>query len=381
MKLKERLTEYFRSGETSRQRIGVELEHFVFKSDGSLLPYKNGMEDILKELAVKFDKVFYEEDSILGMSNEQYSLTLEPGAQLEVSINPLADTNAVNDAFNDFYSTVTPILKKRDAVLSAVPVINEELLKSVELIPKKRYEYMDKYFRATGSLGRYMMRGTTSAQVSIDYSDERDFARKYKVAYLISPLLALLAAEEGEDYLKRIKIWNNVDKARTAPPADLFSHGFGYESYARYIADTAAIFLPDNGGYIYTGSRKIRELAPEYGSDIDMIEHYLSMVFPDVRLKTYIEIRIADSMSARRTAAYGGLCAAVMYSDNTIDSILERYKDVTISDYEAAKLSIYTHGLNAEIYGRKAREEINNLIDLARNNEKFGDFSEFICGY
>ena len=381
MDTKQNFIEYFSSGAHEQQRVGIELEHFVLKDDGAVLSYYNdGVSGVLSELEGKFNKVFYEEGSILGMANEEYSLTLEPGAQLEVSISPMKNTGDILAAFDDFYSIVEPELEKRGARLAPIPVIDENRLDKIELIPKKRYEYMDNYFKTSGGFGRYMMRGTASAQASIDYGSEADFVRKFRAAYLLSPLFAFASAEgscKDADYLKRIKIWNGVDKKRTAAPADLFGDGFGFGSYAEYLMNIPAIFIPHNGEFIYTGEESIGSIAERFELNRDMTEHYLSMAFPDVRLKNYIEIRIADSMPKERTAAYGGFAGVIFYTEEILEYVLKRYSNVTIHDIESAKLAVCKSGSDAEIYGKNVREELFHLTELAAKYGCYSDFAAF----
>lgn len=368
MDAKRELCRYFESGATPEKRIGIELEHFVIKPDGMPLEYYGGVEGILSDLAAEFDRVFYEDGSILGMVNDEFSLTLEPGAQLEVSICPMDSVDKVKTAFDRFYRMVTPVTEKYGARLVTVPAVSEKQLDGIGLIPKKRYEYMDNYFKTSGTMGRYMMRGTASAQVSVDYCCEADFVRKFRAAYLLSPLFALLLAngEPGSDmYLKRIEIWDNVDEIRTSAPPDLFDEGFGFASYAGHLLSVPAIFVPQNGGYVYTGDETIASLAKRLGTDGGLLEHYLSMVFPDVRLKNYIEIRITDSVNAELAAEYGGLVMSVMYNDAAIDDILSRYAGVGIEDIKRAKKSVRERGVDAAVYGRSAREETAHLFELA----------------
>ena len=380
MNSKQKFIEYFSSGAHEQQRVGIELEHFVLKNDGSVLSYyDDGVSGILSGLESKFNKVFYEDDSILGMANDEYSLTLEPGAQLEVSISPMKSAAEISAAFDDFYSAVEPELKKRGAKLAPIPVIDEKLLDTIELIPKKRYEYMDNYFKSSGHFGRYMMRGTTSTQVSVDYSCEMDFIRKFRAAYLLSPLFAAASAGDcnSSDYLKRIKIWQDVDEKRTMAPADLFGDSFGFASYAEYLLHIPAIFIPHSGEFIYTGGESIGSLADRYELNRDMIEHYLSMAFPDVRLKNYIEIRIADSMPKERAAAYGGFAGVIFYNEEILEYVLKRYSGVTVRDIVSAKLAVCGHGLDAEIYGKNAYDEFMRLVELAAKYGCYSDFAAF----
>ena len=109
---------------------------------------------------------------------------------------------------NGFYEKAEPILKRYGAELLNIPAVTEEQLDKIELIPKKRYEYMDRYFKSSGTMGKFMMRGSASLQVSVDYKDETDFVKKFRLAYVLCPLFALVTGGKMRDgYLKRIEIW------------------------------------------------------------------------------------------------------------------------------------------------------------------------------
>lgn len=370
MNAKNAFCEYFRQGATEKQHIGLEIEHFVMKN-GRPLGYYEGMRDIMGELSQRSKQTFCEGGNLLGCDFGSYALSLEPGSQLEVSVSPMQSAAEILEILNGFYKTVTPAAEQYGVELVTIPVLDEKLLAGVELLPKKRYEFMDDYFKESGTMGRYMMRGTASAQVSVDYENETDFVKKFRAAYLLSPLFAYIMANDGENYLKRIEIWNNTDKIRTAVPKSLFSDDFGFVAYADELMKVPAIFVPCNGEYIYTPGAQIGELCGKYGYDKGMIEHYLSMVFPDVRLKNYIEIRIADTAPAPMAAAYAGLVKSIFYTD-ALNYVLERYKEVSVDDIVDAKAELSRRG--ETVYGRNIREETEYLFDLAA---KYGSVEEF----
>lgn len=363
MDAKGKICEYFMSGCTSRQYVGLELEHFVIK-DGKPLNYSDGVADILSEVTRDAKKIFTENGNILGADMGDYTITLEPGAQLEVSVKPFENTDDIKMVLENFYANTEPIIKKHGAKLVTEPVVDERYIDGIELIPKDRYRYMDMYFQQSGTMGRYMMRASASTQVSVDYESETDFVRKFRTAYLISPLLALISAS-GDEAFKRLEIWDNVDGKRTYIPSALFSDSFGFEAYAKELLNIPAIFVPDGDGFVYTGDKTIAELARIYGSDGKMTEHYLSMAFPDVRLKRYIEIRIADAMPYERAIEYAELIKSIFYSD-AVDEILKRYKDIAVSDIIKAKQDIRKYGKDARVYGRKAETEMEYLINFMR---------------
>lgn len=365
MNAREKFYKYFNTGANQNRRIGLEFEHFIAK-DGHILSYSDGVRDILAELSEGAVEVFAENGNILGADMGEYTLTLEPGAQLEVSVYPFSEISGIERVLDGFYKKAEPILKRYGAELLNIPAVTEDELEKIELIPKKRYEYMDRYFKSSGTMGRYMMRGSASLQVSVDYKDEADFVKKFRLAYIMAPFFALMTGGRMRSgYLKRIEIWNNVDNARTYIPEKLFCDDFGFRAYADELMKVPAIFIPQGGEFLYTADRPIGELISEYGLSDELLVHYLSMLFPDVRLKKYIEIRIADAMPKKPALSYAALVKAVFYTD-MLDILTERYKGVGIEDIKRAKAAIVRKGTDAEVYSFAAGEELGYIISLAK---------------
>ncbi|MBQ7793584.1 MAG: hypothetical protein IJ366_03600 [Clostridia bacterium] len=369
MDLKNAFLEYFGKGATAEKRIGLELEHFVMRNNRPL-GYSEGTGNILSELSEGAEKTFTENGYILGSDMGDYTLTLEPGAQLEISVSPMCDTEKIAEVLNSFYRKAEPVLEKYGARLETVPTLSRELLESVELIPKKRYEYMDKYFQMSGTMGRHMMRGSASVQVSVDYEDEADFVCKFRTAYILTPIFAFLISSDKK--FDRITIWDNTDNKRTYIPEDLFADSFGFESYAEALMLVPAIFIPENGEYIYTDGKSIGELSERLDVTEELVGHFLSMVFPDVRLKQYIEIRIADAVESEKAVAYAELVKTLFYTD-ALSEIATEYSDVTVEGILAAKSSLVQNGSNAVIYGKSANSQARYILNLAK---KYGNYNK-----
>ena len=368
MDIIEALCQRFKSGETEKKYIGLELEHFVMTDNKMPLSYSNGVEKILNSVSSRFDEIHKENGKILAMKCGGYSVSVEPGAQLEVSVKPCENVHEIEKLLDSFYSDFEPVVKEAGGRFVNVGALSPDIPDKTEMIPKKRYEFMDEYFKTSGTMGRYMMRSSASTQVSVDYEDEADFINKFRTAYLLTPFLALYSAKgtPGEDsYLKRIDIWNNVDNDRTLPPRDLFDDSFGYESYAKHIANTPVIFINSDKGYTYTGNMTVADAAKIYGTDENYIEHYLSMVFPDVRLKGFMEIRIADSMDRNKALEYCRIVSNIMYSKKAVSEIQNRYRGVNLDDIKKAKLNVRKFGGDASVYNRRAKDELDFILKLA----------------
>ena len=145
-----------------------------------------------EEIREHFPHSYCVEGWLLGLYNDDYSISLEPAGQLEISIAPRESLDAIRKIYQSFLHLLHPFLESRDCCLATFGYQPVSRVDQLPLIPKKRYEFMDHYFQTSGSCGRHMMRGTASTQVSIDYCSEEDFRSKYRAACLLMPALKLL---------------------------------------------------------------------------------------------------------------------------------------------------------------------------------------------
>lgn len=316
------VTDYFRSGEKTPSDflMGIELEHFAVRRDDSgayrrvRFDGDDGIESILREAAdickaERLDiKSTFSEGHLIGFSSADYSITLEPGAQLEISIRPVAKVQEARDIYDSFYRLFEPLLTGRKYELVNCSYSPDASGVLPPLIPKMRYDRMDKWFDKTGSMGKEMMRNTCATQVTVDYRDEADFVRKYRRAVVLTEEILerydnppVIAGRDPAEYrCIRKKIWDNVDKDRCSLPDGIFTDSFGYRSYAEYLWDIVPLVIEEKCGEetrcIDTGDKTAGCLWQSGVLKQKDIPHLLSMVFPPVRLRNYIEIRYADSL-------------------------------------------------------------------------------------
>lgn len=364
------IAEYIKSGEKASDAVGIELEHFITdKKTGENVPYSgdNGVGAVLSNLASGFDEEIRSEVFLIGLANSDYTLTLEPAAQLEISIRPVSKISDAERIYGDFLNKVTPVLDIFGYELTTAGYRRGCRAEELELIPKSRYRFMDKYFEKTGKYGKNMMRATASTQISIDYTNEADCALKFRVANILSPLFAYICDNscvfENAPYdgkMLRTHIWRNVDNERCGiVPCAM---DLTYEKYAEYILNRAAILIMRDKIPVYTGSKKVRDIYHNGMTEAEA-EHLLSMFFPDVRLKKYIEIRPADSMPIKKALAYAALIKGIFKTPSEFD-----FSSVTVSDMEHAKDALAKDGLNAVIYGQCARDIYENMLGCAKRN-------------
>ena len=367
---------YFNVPKACASCLGLELEHFLAYDDMSPAPYfgEHGVLEVMNELKPHFNKLYYVDGSFLGMYNDEYSISLEPSAQFEISVSPYTTIESIKKTYNDFLRLVQPALDKNGLHIETFGYRPAGSVQNLPLIPKKRYEYMDRFFKTSGSCGINMMRGTASTQVSIDFVNEWDFVRKYRFAYLIMPALKFITDNtpvfennKNTTPLKRTYIWRNTDDSRCEPPADIFDDAFGFSSYADYLMNVPLICIPDGKSLSYVGDKTAAEIFRDKPLSSADIEHIMSMVFPDVRLKRYIEIRGADALPIEQALGYTALIKALFYSCGTIDKYLREYK-IMRSDIIASEDSLMAHGKNGFIYGVPADDFIHILFNDAAGN-------------
>ena len=370
------IIDYFDVPKTCTSCLGLELEHFLVFDDESSATYhgEHGVLEVLNELKPYFNDLYYADGDLLGMYNDKYSISLEPASQFEISVTPHTRIKSIEKIYSDFIETITPVLRKNGLHIETLGYRPAGSVYDLPLIPKKRYEYMDRYFKTSGINGINMMRGTASTQVSIDFFSEWDFVRKYRFAYLLMPALKLICdntpvfeGSKNSTPLKRTDIWRNTDNDRCRPPADLFDDTFGFASYAQYLINVPLIFIPENGVPIYVGEKTAAQIFADKKLSSADIEHITSMVFPDVRLKRYIEIRGADSLPIAQALGYVTLIKALFYSCGTIEKYLDAYK-INYEDIIESENSLISDGKNGRIYNVPADDFIQELFRCARSN-------------
>ena len=220
------MVNYIKKGEKSREdfKIGIEFEHFVVDKDSlKTISYygEEGVGETLKELEQFGWTGTYEGEYILELNKGNKTITLEPGSQLELSIRAQSEIIDIEKEYLDFLNEIIPLLNRKNQGLITTSYHPVSKIEDLKLLPKKRYDFMFNYFKTKGKYAHNMMKGTAALQVSIDFSSEEDYKRKFKVANALSPVLHGIFDNgfyfEGERWPKynlRAEIWNNCDSAR-----------------------------------------------------------------------------------------------------------------------------------------------------------------------
>ena len=395
------LIEFFHGGEKGEGGtglLGVEIEHLVLADDGTPISYEPadgriGVREVLAQLVDDYPQTTYNgQGDLLGLLGDDGSITLEPAAQLEISVAPYKRIADVEGAYRHFRSLVDPILGSRGAHLEAHGYHTTRRAQQLTLIPKKRYDFMNAYFAHIKSDGDRMMRASSSTQVSVDYASEADAVRKMRVASALSPILAAIAdntqvfeAEENGIPIRRLQLWREVDNLRCGTIPGIFDEGFGFDTYADWVLRTPPIFVTrpaaDNAEgerlrlFFDTPAADVYADAPVTRADV---EHIISMFWPDVRLKNFVEIRPADSLPEECILGYTALIKGLFYSDASLEAIEEALGvstkaadergawPLSKADVDEGIAQIQAHGLDGLVYGETLQVWEDRLFSLAR---------------
>ena len=372
------IVSYFESGikpASVRGELGIELEHTIVRDDLSPVSYHgaHGVEWLLEQLQASFPQTTRDpEGDLLGVARPREAVTIEPAAQLELSAGPFENLDEALHTFEAFERDLTEILSPVGERALTVGYHPTAAALDLELIPKRRYKFMDLYFSERGPFGQRMMRGSASTQVSIDYWSTADCLRKLRLAFALVPLFSLMCDNspvfEGKPrthQLVRTEIWEKCDPDRCGLVPGVMDPAFDLRHYAEYLLDTPAILVPCRKEQWCYSERTFGDIYATRTMTRAEVEHAASMFFNDVRLKTYIEIRPADALPIPYVVAYAGIVKGLFYSAANLDTLDELFAKVSAADVNDAKAALMAHGYEAQVYGRPVAELADRVMELA----------------
>lgn len=318
-------------------RIGTEYEKFGFlMKDLTPLTYDGspGIRQILEGLSSNYSwEPVRENDIVIALRGNGGSITLEPGGQLELSGAALTNLHETCDEVHTHLDQVKSVAQPIGVGflgMGFTPLYSRD---QIPWMPKDRYRIMRKYMPQVGTLGLDMMLRTATVQVNLDYRDEADMIKKFRVSLALQPLATALFANspftEGQPngYLSyRSRIWRDTDPARCGMLPFVFEEGMGFERYVKYALDVPMYFVHRNDKYIDAAGQSFRDFLagklPAMPGELPTMsdwEDHLTTIFPEVRMKQYLEMRGADA------GAWNGLCAlpafwvGLLYNNDSLD--------------------------------------------------------------
>lgn len=388
--LKKILTDYFFEGikKEKKKNIGVEIEHFILRKDtGTAVSYseEKGILYILKQhiLCYPAAKPIEEGHNLFGFKTNDFSVTLEPAGQYEVSIVQQEKIEDIYKIYQNFCNVLNPILDKLGYFLCRAGQQPISKTEDLELIPKNRYRFMSQYFKTSGTKGLDMMLSTASTQVSVDYFSQEDFKNKIQTSYLLTPVFQLISEtvsdidkNKNSYHLIREDIWRNTDNDRCGIVPNVFLKDYNFEMYAKYLCSVPLILKQKGNIAVSTQNATVEQVYLYEQTDRQDIEHIISMVFPTVRVKQYLEIRGADSMPEKQMFAYIAFVKGLIYSQKMLE-LCQKFiikHNICEKDVADTQNSLMKYGYNGKIYGKSAVNVIKKLLSFAKDeldeNEK-----------
>lgn len=384
------LIEHFEAGAKSpdRWRIGTEYEKFGFRlDDHSPLPYEGtpGIRNILEALCSFFAwEPIREEGYIIALKGYGGSITLEPGGQVELSGAELTDLHQTCQEVHEHLYHMKTVAEPMGVGFLGMGFAPFWSHAEMSWMPKQRYRIMREYMPKVGNLGLDMMLRTATVQVNLDYGSEADMIKKFRVSLALQPLATALFANspfsEGKPngYLSyRSRVWLDTDPARCGMLPFVFSEEMSYERYAQFALDVPMYFVQRDGHYFDVAGQSFREflhgrlpsLPGEFPTIADW-EAHLTTIFPEVRLKQYLEMRGADA------GVWGGLCAlpafwvGILYDNDSLDAAWELVADWSQEEREQIRHDAPRLGLQTTTPTGKLQDLALKVLDISRQGLK-----------
>ncbi|PHQ84253.1 MAG: glutamate--cysteine ligase [Thalassobium sp.] len=348
-------------------RIGTEHEKFGYCKDTlKPLPYEGdrSVKAVLTALRDTYNWAeVLEGGNIIGLEKDGANVSLEPGGQLELSGAPLETIHQTCDEVNEHLREVKDVADKIGVGfigLGAAPIWTHD---QMDMMPKGRYKLMTDYMGRVGTHGTEMMYRTCTVQVNLDFGSEGDMVQKLRVALALQPVATALFANspffEGKPNGHkswRSRIWRDLDADRTGMLPWVFEDGMGFERWADWVLDVPMYFVYRNGKYINALGQSFRDflrgelpaLPGEMPTLSDWADH-LTTVFPEARIKQFIEMRGADGGPWRRLCALPAFWVGLTYDQTALDAAWDLVKGWDADTREALRVAASVDGLQAKV--------------------------------
>ncbi len=387
---KAQLVDYLTAGckPASDWRIGTEHEKFAFTQEDYLpLPYEGpkSIRAILEGLSESFGWTpVLEDDKPIALLKDGCSITLEPGGQFELSGAPLENLHQTCDEVHTHLhqvKTVCEPLGIRMIGLGFAPTWTRE---QIHVMPKGRYGIMRRYMPTRGNLGLDMMLRTCTVQTNLDFSDEADMVAKFRVSLALQPVATALFANspfvEGKPsgYLSfRSHVWTDTDPDRCGILPFVFEPGMSFERYVDHVLDVPMYFVHRDGRYIDVAGQSFRNfmegrlpgLPGETPLTTDWVDH-LTTLFPEVRMKRFLEMRGADGGPWRRLCALPALWVGLLYDQAALDACQDLIADWTLEDHAYLRAEVPKRALATAFRGGTVADLAERVLEIASGGLK-----------
>lgn len=386
---KDELVAYLAAGAKPREdwRIGTEHEKFGFiLGSDAPLPYDGpqSIRAMFRGLERFGWTPVFEGDHPIAMTFNGQSISLEPGGQFELSGAPLLSLHQTCDEVHTHLDQVKTVATELGVGFLGVgfhPTLRRE---DIPVMPKGRYGIMKRYMPTRGNLGLDMMFRTATVQVNLDFASEADMVRKFRASLALQPVATALFANspftEGKPngFLSyRSHIWTDTDPDRCGILPFVFEDGMGFERYADYALDVPMYFVHREGRYIDAAGQSFRDFLagklpalPGEKPTMDDWADHLTTLFPEVRLKKFLEMRGADGGPWRRLCALPALWVGLLYDDLALDAAMDLTADWTAEEHAALRRDVPRLALKTPFRGGTVGDLARKVLDIAHGGLK-----------
>jgi glutamate--cysteine ligase len=362
-----------------RWRIGTEHEKFVYRIADHRAPSYDepgGIRDLLAAMTRFGWRPIEEDGKVIALTGKDGAISLEPAGQLELSGAPLDSLHETCREAGRHLAQVKEVGEELGLCFLGLGMWPDKSRADLPVMPKGRYRIMLDYMPKVGSLGLDMMLRTCTIQVNLDYASEADMAQKFRVGLALQPLATALFANspftdgKPNGYRSfRSHIWSDTDPARTGMLPFVFEDGFGYERYLDYALDVPMYFVYRDGRYIDVAGRSFRdflagrlpELPGERPLRSDFTDH-LSTIFPEVRLKSYLEMRGADGGRWGRICALPAFWVGLLYDQDAAAAAWDVVKHWRLEDRQRLRDAVPREGLEARAPDGESLQDFGRRI-------------------
>ncbi|NBU83132.1 MAG: glutamate--cysteine ligase [Sphingomonadaceae bacterium] len=379
------LISVFSKGEKAKERwrIGTEHEKFVYRLADHRAPSYDepgGIHDLLMALTRFGWEPVMEGDKVIALSGSDGTVSLEPAGQLELSGAAVENLHQTCAETGRHLRQVKEVGAELGLGFLGLGLWPDKTRQELPIMPKGRYAIMLRHMPRVGSMGLDMMLRTCTIQTNLDYSSEADMVKKFRVSLALQPLGTALFANspflEGKPngyQSYRSHIWTDTDPARTGMLPFVFEDGFGYERYADYMLNVPMYFVYRDGKYIDAAGKNFRDFLdgnldvyPGQKPTISDWNDHLSTAFPEVRLKSFLEMRGSDGGPWNKICALPALWVGLLYDQNALDAAWDLVKHWTIEDHQRLRDAVPKQGLNAKLPdGRTLNDLAKQVLDIA----------------
>jgi glutamate--cysteine ligase len=380
-------------------RIGTEHEKFGFYRPGahapawSPPPYEPaGIKDMLEGIESLGWEAIRDLGQLIGLKHAGESVSLEPGGQFELSGAPLANLHDTKAEFDRHFAVVRGVAAPLQLGFAPLGFHPTAARSDMPFMPKSRYGIMRRYMPLVGQLGLDMMLRTCTVQVNLDFADEADMRRKLRVGLLLQPVATALFANspftDGRPtglLSARANVWTDTDPDRTGVPAVMLDARFGFEKYIEWLLDVPMYFVARDGKLIDVAGASFRDYMKgkvpalaQYTPTVGDFTDHITTTFPEVRLKTFLEMRGADAGRPDMMLAQSAFWVGLLYDPASLEAAIKLCARYRWQDLTAQRATVPRLGLASPLANGTLRDLARDTLAIAQDGLTARGFGETV---